>query len=69
MSLQEMIREVPRLTLDERKQLLMAIVDSLTDETGKPYRILDFHAAAERAPDIDAQVYVNQLREEWNQRP
>lgn len=69
MTLQKVIQEVQSLSIEERKQLVMYIVDSLTDETEKPHDILEFRGIGEHLRDMDAQEYVNQLRSEWDQRP
>lgn len=73
MTLQEIITEIPTLTIQERKQLLFAIFDSLTKDNNKErtLSILDFEGlgASLRDDTMDAQEYVNQLRSEWDHRP
>ncbi len=68
MTLQEIIQEVRLLDVEARKQLILWIVDSLT-EPPKPYSILDFAGAGAHLYDgTDAQDYINQLRSEWDHR-
>ena len=74
MSLQEMIQEAKTLSIDDRKRLMKALVDLLTElpqETPKKKRNLLELAGlgAEIWEGIDAQEYVNQLRSEWDHRP
>jgi acid stress-induced BolA-like protein IbaG/YrbA len=66
-----MIEEIQTLPVEERKQLVMAILDSLTQEARvKKHRILEFAGVGAHVRDdnIDAQEYVNQLRSEWDHR-
>lgn len=69
MSLQEIIQEVQSLSIEERKQLVIYLVDSLANETQKKHSLLEFRGVGEHLRDMDAQEYVNQLRSEWDQRP
>lgn len=73
MTLREIITEIPTLTIQERKQLLFAIFDSLTEDNDeeRTLSILDFEGlgAGLRDDTMDAQEYVNQLRSEWDHRP
>jgi hypothetical protein len=64
MSIAEIIQEVRALPLQERKELIKQLIDTL-DET--PQRnILEFEGVgAEMWHGVDAQEYVNQLRDEW----
>lgn len=74
MTVQEMIQEAKTLSLDERKQLVKALVDLLTEQppeaTKKKRNLLELAGlGAEIWEEIDAQEYINQLRSEWDHRP
>jgi hypothetical protein len=71
MTIQEMLQEIPSLSLEERKQLIHALVDSIAETTeGKKRRIREFAGiGAELYDGTDAQEYVNQIRREWDERP
>lgn len=68
------LEEVKALSVADRKRLIGAIVDTLTESSAEPVRkrrsILEFEGVgAEMWQGIDAQEYVNQLRNEWDDRP
>jgi hypothetical protein len=72
MTLREMTELVSTLTVEERKQLVMAIMDSLAEESQpRTKRVLDFLGAGEPKDGnyTDADAYVRSLREEWDHRP
>ena len=74
MSVQEMIQEAQTLSVDERKQLIKALVDMLADSSptrSKRKRGLrEFRGLGAHLYDgTDAQAYVNQMRSEWDKRP
>jgi len=75
MTLEELKHGVRALTIEERKQLITFIVDSLTEREvnkGEPSKrsILEFEGVgAELWQGVDAQDYVDQLRNEWDERP
>ena len=71
MLLREIIQEARTLPIEQRKQLIKILVDTLTEtEAPKKHSILEFAGrGAEMWEDIDAQQYVNQLRSEWDERP
>ncbi len=72
MTLEDIKHEVRALTVEQRKQLIAFIVDSLTEAEGeeKPHNILDFEGiAAHQADGEDPQDYVDRLRSEWDDRP
>ncbi len=70
LSLTQIAEEVRSLSIEERKQLITLIVDSLTGPTGEEHSILELEGlGAEIWQGIDAQEYVNRLRSEWNDRP
>lgn len=74
MSVQEMIQEARTLSLDERKQLVKALVDMLTEPSqpvpGHKRSLREFRGLAAQLYDgTDAQAYVNQIRSEWDDHP
>ena len=74
MSVQEMIQEARTLTIDERKQLVKALVDMLAEppQAGpqRKRRLREFRGLGAHLYDgTDAQAYVNQIRSEWDDRP
>ena len=70
MTFEALVQEIQTLPIDERKQLVMVILDSLTAESpAKTHSILEFEGVATHLRDMDAQEYVNQLRREWDDRP
>jgi hypothetical protein len=73
MTIQEMIQEARSLSVEERKQLIKALVDIVNEpeeEAPKKRNIMEFLGlGAEIWDGIDAQEYVNQLRSEWEHRP
>ena len=70
MTIQEMLQEIPSLTIAERKQLIHALVDSLDEPvTDKPHTITELAGlGAEIWSGVDAQEYVNRIRSEWDDR-
>ena len=70
MTLETIAQEIRALPFEERKQLVMLIIDSLTDkQPEKPHTIQEFRGVGAHLRDVDAQEYVNQLRREWDERP
>jgi hypothetical protein len=72
MTFEDIVREVRALTVEERKQLITFIVDSLTvpEEPKTTRSILELQGlGADLWKNEDAQAYVNRLRGEWNNRP
>ncbi len=73
MTIQEMIQEARTLSVEERKQLIKALVDIVNEPEAAPRKkrnIMEFVGlGAEIWEGIDAQEYVNQLRSEWDHRP
>lgn len=72
MTLEQLVREIRQLSIEQRKTLITLIVDSLTEpETvGKTRSILESEGlGAEVWVGVDAQEYVNHLRGEWESRP
>ncbi len=74
MTLQDLIQEARTLSINERKQLVKALVD-LLDEPPQPRSVRKQSARAFRGvgaalyDGTDAQAHVNQLRSEWDERP
>lgn len=70
MTLETLVQEIKSLPVEQRKQLVMAILDSLTEEQAtKRHSILEFRGIGAHLRDMDAQEHVNQLRHEWDDRP
>jgi hypothetical protein len=74
MTLEMIMREIRTLPVEDRKQLISLIVDTLTEpQTGpaqKQRSILEFEGiGAELWEGVDAQEYVDRLRSEWGDRP
>ena len=72
MSVTEILKEIRTLSLEERKELMKLMIDTLA-ETPEPFQkhsIMELAGlGAEIWEGVDAQEYVNQLRGEWNHRP
>jgi hypothetical protein len=71
MTFQEIVREIPKLSFEERKALVTLLVETFTAPDGDNVRsILELEGlGAEIWDGIDAQEYVDQLRSEWDHRP
>ena len=74
MTLDGLMEEIKALSIAERKRLIGAIVDTLTEPEAdiepKERSILEFEGVgAEMWQGVDAQEYVNKLRGEWDERP
>lgn len=72
MSVEDMIQQAQALSIDERKTLLKALVDMLTEPPTPPkkHSLRDFRGVGAHQYDgTDAQAQVNQLRSEWDNRP
>jgi hypothetical protein len=71
MTLQELMREIQTLSVEERKALINIIAESLADSdvSDQKYSLSDLAGlGAEIWQDVDAQTYVDQLRGEWEER-
>ncbi|MBZ0280210.1 MAG: hypothetical protein K8L97_05685 [Anaerolineae bacterium] len=71
MSVQEMIQEARTLSIDERKQLIKALVDMMTEPstkgTPKQRSLRELRGLGKEIwSGIDAQAYINQGRDEWD---
>ena len=73
MTLEMLLDEIRALSMEERKRLISLIVDTLTEDVHKSQAhkkrsLLDFEGVGEEMwRGIDAQDYVNRLRDEWDQ--
>jgi hypothetical protein len=66
MTLEQIIAEVKTLFLEERQTLIHIIVDSFTPVPSPQISLKSFRGLAEHQRDMDAQDYVTQLRDEWD---
>ena len=71
MTLEQIASEVRRLSVEQRKQLIAVIVETLIeDKPARTQSILEFEGVGERLrTGEDAQEYVNRLRSDWDERP
>lgn len=73
MKLYEIKEKIKHLSIDERKSLIIFIVDSIIENTQPTEKrsLLEFEGVGAHLRDdsIDAQEYINQLRSEWDDRP
>lgn len=68
----ELVREVKKLSPQERRALLDVLEREVKNDasTAKPRSLLDYYGvAAHLADGTDPQEYVNRLRDEWDERP
>ena len=67
MTLQELVKEIQQLSLDERKALIHILSESMDEP--KLYSILEFQGIGKGLLNgVDAQDYVSGLRDEWDER-
>jgi len=67
MTFQELVKEIQQLSIDERKALLNILSESIDEP--KRYSILEFEGIAQGLLNgVDAQDYVNGMRNEWDER-
>jgi hypothetical protein len=72
MMLEQIVQEIRGLSIDQRKALIMVIVDTLAEPelTSEKHSLLELEGLGKELWEgIDAQDYVNQLRNEWDQHP
>ncbi|HVU13118.1 MAG TPA: hypothetical protein VHD90_17690 [Phototrophicaceae bacterium] len=72
MTYETIIQTIRELPVEQRKRIVLDILDSLTEgEPIKQHDILEFEGVGAHLRDdsIDAQEYVNRLRREWDDRP
>jgi hypothetical protein len=67
----EIARQIPQLTVEERKRLLDMIADTLSAPPAQnQHSLLELEGLGKEIwQGIDAQEYVSQLRSEWDHRP
>jgi hypothetical protein len=68
----EIMRQAQALSAQERKKLIKLLIDSLEvrDSQEKRHSILELAGLGKEIWEgIDAQEYVDQLRNEWDDRP
>ena len=70
MTIADIMKQAQTLSLQERKELVKLLVDTLEVPAFEPlHSILEFEGiAAHLADDEDPQDYVNRLRDEWDDR-
>ena len=67
MTLQELVKEIQQLSIEDRKALINIISKSIDEP--KLYSIFEFQGIGRGLlNDVDAQDYVNKLRGEWDER-
>lgn len=71
MTFEDIVQEIPKLSFQQRKELITLLVDSLApiSTEAKTHSIFEFEGVGAKLRDMDAQEYVNKLREEWDHRP
>jgi len=70
MTITEILEHAKTLSKHERKELLKALIDTLGDAPEEQRSILELRGLGKEIwQGIDAQEYVDQLRNEWDERP
>jgi hypothetical protein len=71
MTLNAIAQEIYTLSIEERKQLITILVDSLIESASSvKHSLLELEGlGAELWIGVDAQGYVDELRDEWDHRP
>jgi hypothetical protein len=73
MTMAEILQQANILSMQERKELVKLLVDSLGVSESAPRqqrRLSELRGLGKKVWEgIDAQEYVNQLRSEWDDRP
>jgi hypothetical protein len=73
MTMAEILQQIKTLSWQERKELVTLLVDSLDASESVPCqqrRLSELRGLGKEIWEgIDAQVYVDQLRNEWDERP
>ena len=71
MTLEMIIKAARLLSIDQRKQLMSALVDTLVewDTTPPKHSLLELDGLGKEIWEgIDPQTYINELRDEWDHR-
>ena len=72
MTIQQIMREAEMLSVEERRELIKSLVDTLATETEIPkssaaHRFMELRGLGKEIWEgIDAQEYVDQMRNEWD---
>lgn len=70
MTLTQILQEVLALPVAERKQVVIAILESLAPSPPRRVSLLEFEGVGKHLYDgEDAQEYITKLRREWDERP
>ena len=73
MTMAEILHQAKTLSMQERKELVKLLIDSLDVPNAAPRqqrRLSELRGLGKEIwQGIDAQEYVNRLRNEWNERP
>ena len=70
MSVNEIMAQAKSLSLQERKELVKLLVDTLDTPASEQRNILEFEGiAAHYTDDEDPKKYVKRIRSEWDDRP
>jgi hypothetical protein len=74
MMLQDILEEARNLSLAERRELIKRLVDTLTVENTEPalklHSIMELRGLGKEIwQGVDVQQYLDQMRDEWDQRP
>ncbi len=73
MTMAEILRQAKTLSMQERKELVKLLIDSLDVPDAAPRqqrRLSELRGLGKEIwQGIDAQEYVNRLRNEWDERP
>lgn len=72
MTVLDILEEIRALSLEERKQLMKLMVDTLTDPPAAPqnkHSLRELRGLGKEIwQGIDAQQYIDKMREEWDRR-
>jgi hypothetical protein len=70
MNLAEIMQQARELSVQERRELITLLSDSVQAEDHTQHSILELAGlGAEIWRNIDVENYINQLRDEWDERP
>lgn len=70
MTVGDILQQVKALSYDERKELMKHLIDTLDAPPQRPRHLSELRGLGKEIwQGIDAQEYVDQLRDEWDERP
>lgn len=73
MTVLDILEEIRALSLEERKQLMKLMVDTLTETPTEPQKKHSLRELRGLGKEIwrgvDAQQYIDEMRDEWDRRP